>query len=372
MKVLVTGGAGFIGSHLVDALILCGCEVRILDSLDPQVHGPVRDIPSYLNRRAEFIWGDVNDQRCLTDALKDVEVVFHQAAAVGVGQSMYQIPRYVAANALGTANLMEVLTNGSHRPRKLIVASSMSIYGEGKYECPQYGAVTPKLRCLERLADGQWEPQCPHCGKALNPIPTDESKALSPGSVYAITKRDQEEIALCIGAAYGIPTVAMRYFNVYGPRQSLSNPYTGVAAIFSARLLNRNPPIVFEDGLQTRDFIHVSDVVRANLLALEQEPVDHEVYNVGTGRALTVLELAEMMIEKLDFAGELVIAGRFREGDIRHCFADISRISQRLDFCPKVRFEDGIDELVDWIKDQASNDFIERAIQEMDERSLIR
>lgn len=372
MKVLVTGGAGFIGSHLVDALVQHGYDVRILDKLDSQVHGSRRETPDYLNRQAEFVWGDVNDQRCLADALEEVQVVFHEAAAVGVGQSMYQIRRYVAANVLGTANLLEVLTSGSHRVKKLIIASSVSIYGEGKYDCARCGVVTPDLRRLERLAEGQWEPQCPNCSTALRPIPTDESTALRPGSVYAITKRDQEEMALCIGAAYGIPTVALRYFNVYGPRQSLSNPYTGVAAIFSARLLNHNPPIIFEDGLQTRDFIHVSDVVRANMLALEREDLDHGIFNVGTGRALTVLELAEMMMEKLGFDGRPEIAGRFREGDIRHCSADISRIGQVLGFHPEVRFEQGIDELAEWIKDQTSVDFVERAIKELDERSLIR
>ena len=372
MKALVTGGAGFIGSHLVDALVQHGHDVRILDNLDSQVHGAWKDIPNYLNKKAEFILGDVNDQSCLTDALKDVEVVFHEAAAVGVGQSMYQIRRYVAANALGIANLLEVLTSGSYRVKKLIVASSMSIYGEGMYECRYCGVVTPDLRCLERMADGQWEPQCPRCGTAVRSIPTDESKTLSPSSVYAITKRDQEEMALCIGAAYGIPTIALRYFNVYGPRQSLSNPYTGVAAIFSARLLNRKPPIIFEDGLQTRDFIHVSDIVHANMLALERQDVDHGIFNVGTGRALSVLELAEIMTETLGLDGKPAIAGRFREGDIRHCFADISRISLRLGFQPKVRFEEGIQELVDWIKDQTPEDFVEQAIQELDERSLIR
>jgi len=321
-KILVMGGAGFIGSHLVDALVTQGHRVRAFDNLEPQVHGGLREWgkwPDYCNPDAEYVLGDGRDRQALRKAMQDVEVIFHLAAAVGVGQSMYEIERYVDANTCGTAVLLDILANDASirsRVRKLIVASSMSIYGEGKYECPVHGVVYPRLRSSEQLATGDWELHClvpvaspksqvagrksqvanRTCGLSLMPLPTDEEKPLFPTSIYAITKKDQEEMCLAVGRAYGIPTVALRYFNVYGSRQALSNPYTGVAAIFSSRLLNGKPPVIFEDGLQSRDFVHVSDIVQANLLAMERDEADYDVFNVGTGRAMTILDVANALI----------------------------------------------------------------------------
>ncbi len=372
--VLVTGGAGFIGSHLVDALVAKGHRVRVYDNLEPQVHGGLPEEgrwPEYANPDAEYILGDMRDRERLCRAVQGVDVIFHQAAVVGVGQSMYEIARYVDVNTRGTAVLLDILANERHGVRKLIVASSMSIYGEGKYQCVAHGEVYPRLRSDEQLAARDWEMHCPLCGEPVQPLPTNEEKPLYPTSIYAITKKDQEEMCLTIGRAYGVPTVALRYFNTYGPRQALSNPYTGAAAIFSARLLNGNPPMVFEDGLQSRDFTHVSDVVQANLLALEREEMDDGAFNVGTGRALTILDMAQALTEHLNGAVRPEIVHQFRAGDIRHCFADIGRIAA-VGYRPRVRFEDGMAGLVEWVRQQQdAQDRVEMATRELAQRRLI-
>lgn len=391
-SVLVTGGAGFIGSHLVDALVTQGHRVRVFDNLEPQVHGWLheqRKWPDYCNPDAEYVLGEMRDREVLRRAMQGVDVIFHEAAAVGVGQSMYEIERYVDANTCGTAVLLDILANDASirdRVRKLIVASSMSIYGEGKYECPVHGVVYPKLRPNEQLAARDWELRCPAitsqasrithhesatCNLPLKPLPTDEDKPLYPTSIYAITKKDQEEMCLCIGRAYSIPTVALRYFNTYGPRQALSNPYTGVAAIFSSQLLNHNPPLIFEDGLQSRDFVHVKDVVQANLLAMESDPADCQVFNIGTGQATTVRDVAEVLSQALDKEIEPVVVGRFREGDIRHCIADISKARRVLGYVPRVSFEYGMRELAEWVQDQRAEDQVELAERELQKRGLV-
>jgi len=282
MKILVTGGAGFIGSHLVDALVERGHEVTIFDNLDPQVHPGGRP-PRYLNPGAEFIRGDVRDKKALKAAIGEAEIIFHKASAVGVGQSQYQIEQYVTANTGGTATLLDILVNNDHKVRKLIVAASMSSYGEGAYTCTACGPCRPSLRPEEQMAKGAWEPVCPHCGVPVSPVPTPEEAALHCNSIYALTKKDQEEMCLLIGKTYGIPVVSLRYFNVYGPRQSLSNPYTGVAAIFMSRIKNDRAPVIYEDGLQTRDFVSIEDVVRANLLAMECSEADGENYCIRDG-----------------------------------------------------------------------------------------
>ena len=371
-SVLVTGGAGFIGSYLVDALAERGHHVRVFDSLEPQVHGPRQQVPEYLNPAAELVIGDVRDRGALLEALNGISVVFHYAAAVGVGQSMYEISRYVEANTLGGAILLDILANEEHEVEKLIVASSMSIYGEGKYECGKCGVVYPHLRPDEQLRERKWEMRCPHCGNEARPLPTDEGKPLYPSSIYAVTKRDHEEMFLCFGRAYGIPTVALRFFNVYGPRQALSNPYTGVAAIFSSRLLNKQPPVIYEDGLQSRDFIHVHDVVRASLLAMERGEADYEVLNVGTGRPMTILEVARLLTDSLaDGEIEPVVAGQYRRGDIRHCFADIGKIQQGLGFAPLVGFEEGVSDLIGWVREQEAADRFHVVDQELKEKDLV-
>jgi dTDP-L-rhamnose 4-epimerase len=369
-NILVTGGAGFIGSHLVEELVALGHRVKVLDLLVPQVHGPGIQEPKYLPHNVEFMKGDVGDVAAWRWALKGVDIVFHEAAEVGVGQSMYEIVRYVRANTLGTAVLLELLATGEYPIEKLIVASSMSIYGEGAYECPSCGPIFPELRATERLMERKWEMACPHCGEIATPLPTGEDKPLLPTSIYAISKRDQEEMCLAIGRAYDIPTVALRYFNVYGPRQALSNPYTGVAAIFSSRLLNGNPPLIFEDGLQSRDFVHVSDIVQANLLAMENGDADYGVFNVGTGRQLTVLDVAHALSGALGLEIEPEIVGKFREGDIRHCYSDISKARRVLGYQPKVLFEDGISDLVQWVRAQESTDLVGTATQELEIRGL--
>ena len=373
-RVLVTGGAGFIGSHLVDALLAAGHEVRVLDALDPQVHGGLRERgewPEYLAEGCEKVLGDVRDREALCRALDGIEVLYHQAAAVGVGQSMYEIERYVDANTRGTAVLLDVLANERHTVGKLIVASSMSIYGEGAYRCPAHGVVYPQLRPESQLAARSWEMGCPVCGQAVAPLPTDEDKPLYPTSIYAITKRDQEEMCLVVGRAYQIPTVALRYFNVYGTRQALSNPYTGVAAIFSGRLLNGQAPLIYEDGLQSRDFTHVRDIVQANMLALERDEMAYGAYNVGTGRPLTILDVAEALIEELGSTRRAEIAQQYRAGDIRHCCADIRRIAA-FGYRPTVRFEEGVSELTEWVRSQQAEDAFSQARRELDERGLTR
>jgi len=369
-KILVTGGAGFIGSYLVDKLIELGYEVMVFDNLEPQVHGDGQKTPEYLNKECEFIKGDIRNRDELKKALKDREIVFHQAAAVGVGQSMYEINKYTEVNILGTSNLLDILANENHRVEKLIIASSMSVYGEGKYSCVNCGVVYPKSRSLSQLKKGEWEMRCPFCNQEVQSLPTDEEKPLHPTSVYSISKRDQEEMCLTIGRAYRIPTVALRYFNVYGPRQALSNPYTGVAAIFSSRILNNHPPCIFEDGLQSRDFTHVSDIVQANLLAMESNDADYEVFNVGTGRPLTVLNIAEALIESLSSSVDMNIVRKYREGDIRHCYADISKIRDQLGFQPKVKFEKGISEFIGWVRGEEARDQFEKSRRELEEKGL--
>ena len=370
LNILVTGGAGFIGSHLVDALVERGHRVRVLDALVSQVHGD--GAPRYLNPAAEFMQGDVCDPEAVRAALENIDVVFHQAAEVGVGQSMYEIVRYVRANDLGTAVILEELTKRPKSIRKLIVASSMSIYGEGSYECAQCGVINPKLRSNEQLVSRQWELICPTCGSTLTARPTSEDKPLFPTSVYAISKQDQEQYCLNVGRAYDIPTVALRYFNVYGTRQALSNPYTGVCAIFSGRLLNNERPMIFEDGGQTRDFVHINDIVQANLLALEKDEANYNVFNVGTGRAISIRQIFQMLASNLGKHIEPEIVGKYREGDIRHCIGDISLIRTKLGYEPSVRLEDGIPQLIDWVREQQAMNDSKAATAELEKHQLVR
>ncbi len=371
MKILVTGGAGFIGSHLVDALVAEGHEIRVLDSLDPQVHGENADWPVHANPAAEYVRGDVRDGEVVRRALDGIQVVYHEAAAVGVGQSMYEIENYVSVNSMGAATLLQQIIAESSRVERMIVASSMSIYGEGQYVDPDGVQVWPRLRPDSQFERREWE-LVDERGRALKPVGTPESKPLLPTSVYAVTKRDHEELFLAVGNAYHIPTVALRYFNVYGSRQALSNPYTGVAAIFSSRLLNGNAPMINEDGLQTRDFVHVSDIVQANLKALDCEAGAGVVCNVGTGRATSILELAELLASRLGLDIKPEVNERFRAGDIRHCFADVSNAKAVLGYEPSVRFEDGLDEVISWVREQTAEDKVEAAADELVRRGLAR
>lgn len=370
--VLVTGGAGFIGSHFVDALVARGTAVRVLDSLEPQVHGPSAATARWLPPHVELIRASIADPEAVDRALHGVRAVVHLAAQVGVGQSMYAIAPYVTDNAAGTAVLLDRIVNGTRGVYRLVVASSMSIYGEGRYHCPRCGLVAPRLRPPAQLERREWEMRCPACGGAAEPRLTDEDKPLIPTSVYAITKRDQEELCLCVGRAYGVATLALRFFNVYGPRQSLSNPYTGVAAIFASRLLNGQPPVIFEDGGQSRDFVHVSDIVQALMLALDRTDVADLALNVGTGRATSVADVARGLARGLGVRVAPQIVGRFREGDIRHCVADITRITAALGYVPRVSFETGLRDLVDWCRGERPQDRVAQASAELDRRGLIR
>jgi dTDP-L-rhamnose 4-epimerase len=367
LRILVTGGAGFIGSHLVDRLIEIGHDVTALDNLESQVHDRQ---PDYMNPKATYVFGNLKDDIERREALEDAEVVFHLAALVGVGQSMYDIARYTDTNTVGTAVLLEDILK-SKTVKKLVVASSMSVYGEGSYKCENCGVIHPPLRPEEQLRQAQWEMKCHSCNKISSPVPTNEQKPLSPTSVYAVTKRTQEELCLSVGRAYGLPTVALRYFNVYGPRQSLSNPYTGVAAIFSSRIKSKSPLIVFEDGLQTRDFISVHDIVDASILVMENSRADYEAFNVGTGRPLSIVDVANTLVALYGSKAKPKITHEFRAGDIRHCFADMTKI-RKLGFSPSVSFENGMRELAQWGGAVKSTDKVDTALGELRERNLIK
>ena len=367
-SVLVTGGAGFIGGHLVDALVAKGHDVRVLDNLMPQVH-PHK--PDYLNPRAAYQFQDLRDDGAIKQALADVDIVYHLASAVGVGQSMYRIADYVSANTTATASLLQQLVDGGGNVRRLIIASSMSIYGEGSYRCGSCGVVHPRLREEDQLKRHEWELRCPSCQGEIKPMPTSESKPLAPTSIYAITKRDQEEMCLIIGRAYGIPTVALRFFNVYGPRQSLDNPYTGVCAIFLSRFKNGMPPIVFEDGQQRRDFVSVHDIVEACVLAIAKSGADFEAVNIGSGRSTSVLEIAEVLGKLESSRLQPVIENRFRAGDVRHCYADISKARRLLGYEPKISFEEGIRELVVWSKGVTAKDHFAESYEALRSKGLV-
>jgi dTDP-L-rhamnose 4-epimerase len=366
-RILITGGAGFIGSHLADHLLACGASVRALDALSPQVHGPARARPDYLDPEVELVVGDCRDGTAVKRALRDVDAVVHLAAAVGVGQSMYEVARYVGVNDLGTAVLLQELI--THPVERLVVASSMSLYGEGLYRDAR-GRLVSATRTREQLVRRRWEPVGPE-GEALEPVPTPESKPPALASIYALSKLDQERMCLLVGEAYGIGVTALRFFNVYGTRQALSNPYTGVLAIFAARYLNGRPPLVNEDGWQRRDFVSVRDVVAACRLALEAPGARGEVFNVGSGRDFTVREVAERMgaaLGREDLEPE--ITQRYRVGDVRHCFADVTKARRALGYEPRVTFEEGLEELGGWLEGQIAQDRVSEASSELAARGL--
>ena len=356
-KVLVTGGAGFIGSHLVDALVHEGYHVRVLDNLEPQVHGELAHEerwPAYCNPAAEYILGDVRDLESLERTIGDVNAVYHFAGATGVGQSMYQIARYTAVNVQGTANLLEVLSRRTSQLEKLILASSRAVYGEGLYHSAGCGQVSPEVRAAVKLEQKEWEVTCPNCNGPLQPLLTPETKPLSPGSIYAVSKQAQEQLSLCFGSAYQVPVVVLRFFNVYGPRQSLSNPYTGILSTFMQRLLNHQPPEIYEDGKMTRDFVYVSDVVRACILALGA--ANTAVLNIGSGQFTTILEIAQMLSKIAAPGISPLVAGFARVGDIRHCSADLTEAARVLGYQPQVSLEEGLAKVVAEVQDQFVSD----------------
>jgi dTDP-L-rhamnose 4-epimerase len=368
-KVLILGGGGFVGSHTADALLEQGHHVIVFDNLSKQVHSS--GFPSYLSREVEFVEGDVRELSALSRVVARADVIYQLAAAVGVGQSMYEISNYCASNIQGTANLLQAILDTRSCPEKVIVASSMSIYGEGRYACALCGAVAPLPRILAQLKKKEWELNCPNCGRILRPEATSEEKPLQCTSVYALSKKAQEEMTLLFGQTYDIPTVALRYFNIYGPRQALSNPYTGVAAIFASRLLNGNAPVVFEDGRQMRDFVNIRDIVQANLLALSSPGGDGMALNVGSGKPVDIQQVAKEIARMLGSEIEPTMPGVYRAGDIRHCFADISKTQEALGYSPRVSFQEGLSELVNWLESQQAHDHTEEAMFQLTARGLV-
>lgn len=350
--ILVTGGAGFIGSHIVDLLVSQKYDVKVLDNLDHHVHGKRRKVPSYLNKKAQFVYGDLRRRADIVKAIVDVDAVIHLAAKVGVSQSMRQIKEYTATNVLGTANLLDVLVNEENGIGKLIVASSVSIYGEGKYSCKDCGSVYPELRSPAQLERGDWELKCPNCGRTVSPLPTGEEKPPQLSSIYGATKYQQEEMCRLVGKAYGLPIVALRYCNVYGPRQGLSNPYSGCITLFIARLFKNQAPLIFEDGKQVRDFIYVKDVARATALALAKDTGDFHVLNVGTGNPTSIIAVAETLARIADKEIRSLITGKYRVGDIRNCYADVTKM-KLVGFKPQYTFEQGLQETLDWVSNQS-------------------
>lgn len=369
-KILVTGGAGFIGSHLVDKLLKEGYKVRILDNLDPQVHQ--NKIPEYLNKKAEFIKGDITNTKDIQKAVLGVDAIFHEAAVVGVGQSMYEIEHYIYNNTLGTAKLLDFLANNKHKMKRILVASSMSAYGEGLYKCYKCNLVRPPLRTDEQMSQRKWELICPNCRRILKPVGIPENQPFHCNSVYAVTKQSQEDMVMIFGEAYGIPATALRYFNVYGPRQSLSNPYTGVAAIFLSRLKNNNPPIVYEDGLQTRDFISVYDTANANVFCLEDDRSFGKVFNIGTNNPIAIKEIAQILAKLLGKKIKPKITEKFRSGDVRHCTADISLIKKTLGWKPSWNFEKGMQDLIEWGEKEEAKDLFDQASKELNSKGLLK
>jgi dTDP-L-rhamnose 4-epimerase len=371
-SVLVTGGAGYIGSHLTDALVARGHDVTVLDSLDPQVHRG-RGWPAYANPGARYVEGDVTDRAAFEGLVLQADAVVHFAAAVSVGQSMYQIDRYVNVNTRGTALLLDILVNSRHHVQKVIVASSVGVYGEGAYDCARHGPRFPGVRSEAQLAARDWEPRCSDCGEVLAVSPTAEDKPLYRDNIYSMSKYHQEEMVLLIGKTYGIPAVAPRFFNVYGPRQSLSNPYAGVAAIFLSRLMNDKPPVVFEDGGQLRDFVSIHDVVDCLVLMLDGSGADYLPVNIGSGDRISIVEIARTLARLLGKSIEPQVTNAGRRFDIRHCFADISRARDTLAYSPKVSLEQGMAELIEWARsspDQAV-DFFDKALAELQEKGLL-
>ncbi len=370
VRVVVTGGAGFVGSHLVDALLLAGHEVTVLDNLDPQAHEG--EVARFLNDGARLVTGDLRDARAVSDAMNGAEVVFHQGGMVGNGQSMYEMARYIDVNATGTAVLFEEVLRRRDTVRRVVAASSMVVYGDGAYRCSEHGAVSALPRAAHDLDAGRWEPLCPICRAVVVPVPTGEDFRLRPTSPYAIGKLAGEQLVLVGGEAHGVECVALRYLNVYGPRQALGNPYTGVAAIFCARLLGGRRPLVFEDGGQERDLVHVDDVVRANLLAMTAPDAPGHAINVGTGASITVTSLATTLAGVLRPGVTPEITGRWRAGDIRHCWADTTRARQLLGFEARVERDTALRDLAGWVATETPVDRSEEAMAELVARGLVR
>lgn len=370
-NVLITGGAGFIGSNLALSLLRKGYTVTVLDNLSPQIHGDYSPLYESVKDKVIFIRGDVRNRADWVNALRGQHAVIHLAAETGTGQSMYEVEKYVDVNVRGTAVLLDLLANSAHSVQKVVIASSRAIYGEGKYACTCCGDVYPKERSDMHMSAGDFEAKCPVCSHTVKPQGTDENSRIHPSSVYGITKQTQEEMVLVCCKALNIPAVAFRYQNVYGPGQSLSNPYTGILSIFSTRIKNANDIAVFEDGHETRDFVYIDDVVSATILGLESRSMDWEVYNVGSGQPVSVLTVAETLCSAYGSNVGITVTGNYRLGDIRHNFADLTKISSKLGFLPSVNFREGIRRFADWVNEQRIEaDNSDASLDEMKARNL--
>lgn len=370
-KVLITGGAGFIGSNLSLKLIEKGYEVIVLDNLSPQIHGEYSPLYESIKDKVNFIKGTVLSYDDWKKALDGVDVVVHLAAETGTGQSMYEIEKYTDVNIKGTSIFLDILANEKHSVKKMIVASSRSIYGEGKYDCPKCGIVYPNERKDEDMKNGDFAVKCPKCGIDAKLMATDETSKIHPSSIYGITKQVQEQMFLVMGKSLNIPAVAFRYQNVYGAGQSLSNPYTGILSIFSTRIKNGNDINIFEDGKESRDFVYVDDVVEATILGIEKDEANYEVFNVGLGEAIDVNTVADTLVKAYDSNSKITISGNYRLGDIRDNYADLKKIKSKLGFEPKVSFEEGIRRFTSWVNAQeVVEDKYETSINEMKEKGL--
>ncbi|MFA6195048.1 MAG: NAD-dependent epimerase/dehydratase family protein [Sulfurimonas sp.] len=370
-NILITGGAGFIGSNLSLKLLEKGYYVSVLDNLSPQIHGKNSPLYNSIKDKVRFIKGTVLSYDNWKTALNGVDVVVHLAAETGTGQSMYEIEKYTDVNIKGTSILLDILANEKHNVKKMLIASSRSIYGEGKYECINHGIVYPNERKDEDMVKSDFHVKCPICSQDAKLLPTDEESKVHPSSIYGITKQVQEQMFMVMGKSLNIPTVALRYQNVYGVGQSLSNPYTGVLSIFSTRIKNGNDISIFEDGKESRDFVYIDDIVDATILGIEKDEANYEVFNVGLGKAIDILTVANTLVKEYSSNSKIEISGNYRLGDIRDNYADLTKIKEKLGFEPKISFEDGIKKFTDWVKQQEiEEDKYEKSIQEMKEKGL--
>ena len=373
-NILITGGSGFIGSRLCEKLHERGYKITILDNLSEQIHGTAESsLFQKVKGKCIFIKGDVRNKKDWKEAIKGQDIVVHLAAETGTGQSMYEIEKYNDVNIMGTANLLEILANTEHSVKKMIVASSRAIYGEGKYNCKIHGDQYPSKRKEKNMKKGEFNPKCDICNTELNLVATDEKSKIHPSSIYGINKQQQEQMVMLMGDSLGIPSVAFRYQNVYGPGQSLSNPYTGILSIFSTRILNKNNLDIYEDGLESRDFVYIDDVVDATILGIEKEEANGEVFNVGSGIATTVKEVAESLKKFYNSDISISISGKYRLGDIRHNYADLNKAKILLGFIPKYNFQKGILEFVSWVKTkEVMEDKYEKSVQELKNKGLMK
>lgn len=370
--ILITGGAGFIGSHLCENLYKKGYNVIVYDNLSPQVHGENGEISKAIKDKVTFIKADIRDRENLKQAIIQSDKIIHLVAETGVGQSMYEVQRYTDVTIQGTAIMWDILVNEKNHVNKVVLSSSRAVYGEGKYKCTDCGIVYPDTRRVEDLQQGNWDIYCPKCRHILDSCATDEDSMLNPTSIYAICKKSQEEISTVMAKAVGIPLSIVRYQNVYGPGQSLNNPYTGILSIFTSRLKNNKPIQVYEDGQESRDFVHVDDVVQGTILALEKNEANNNIFNIANGKSTTVLQIAEILTEYLNPSLKPIIIGKYRVGDIRHCYADISRAQEILGYEPKFNVQTGIRDFLNWAQCEVAIDRSEIAESELKQKGLFK